>query len=1613
MTERDSASPLQVYESHPPEWLPKTHKTGELGYPGFHPPRPGQDEDLLTESNIKNGFTFAAPVAAETFSAQAVVDLSEDVLGKLEDLMNEVFTRRADRVPAIPPASFRIPSRVTLNDARRTAWFTDLANPDVPLYKLGKSVPHGAKGHDLLDLLQSNNVDIPRAVFLLRVFGANETAGLRNRPSYNPMQYSIDWANIVTSYLKKQLSDIALPSAPRPGMNIKQMFKGVLSESDTRERWVSRFSYCLQLLRPFYTEGLVDHRTFLTWLVQQMSTCNLAQAGFVTRLTEEYLDGMVLIRALAHPLAEACLCKLSEIRSSSTPPVLSNTEASLKSILQRVCLTTPDVYISPRMWLTYQSLLQDVFADNPLEHFSDQHVERSAQGLHQLLFHNFSDIKRRNEAMLFCKLPPRALARLGSAATDVQLLNSISSSITDLSTFQFFNLEAPPDPDFAEKLDLLLTWSVTPLQFGEHRPLAAVTLIKYWRDRCLERAARRRCTPPDEFLQDQLFEWLDRSDVAADPANARAVALIFGKLVKHQLFSYAVYMQRLIARGENGMLMSDETPSRHRNFLRLIPIYNSTSSLTGQRKVILYGARARETPEDANERAIRKEIRALLPELFVSGSQPPPSDISELLQCCPTLMSASRFEQVRTLKQWLLPILKTAITSAAADSGAHPHMLKSYCLAVELMTHAQCFSSILDLTLIALEQPPTLEFLNAVMDTLQRFRLLWICMDSMPRITTALYAAHLGWKARGTQSRNLLTLLCNFDGGRHLDPISREHVEADICSLTLTLQPETGPPEPMPDVLPEILMMAGDPAPDAPSVLANSLWFKYRSAPNWAWKVWDNAIASLRQVPSMTSEAHERQLCALRYGDFLLHVDQHLPNGLDDQVLSWFLGPGRNEVAALSNDAWTAVRTVLLFLSINGALRTTTILEGLIYPVWHLAAYSSADDQAQSLSSFLASGFDLFELLLLREVAGADQGPPSDILEIQAIRTRRQDVCREPDFSRLVSHIPVLVCLENNPHVPAELKSRCTALRLELCEARHFRKGVYRNLDAVRDSFEQFVVPGHVGRDLGEQIVLALRKVLCEDCDHNDSSLWPDISKLLSPWKLAATAIELKFILRQVGRTTFQSQTRQAANVLLDKLTNMLFRHSMTSEEAYFVAEMAKGVDADVAAKFINNGLNCLVDILKNSGISREDRTHRVGELLRVLAYIAEPFRGDNALPQADANIQDNLIDALRLSFSALKSSLRVTEEEDHDSLAALTEWAVLLARLLQFVLGFQGSQLGKIKAHGAEIGTTLFKIALFYGSRQALEVVAYSLIVDTLFYLLDEIPLDTKSLTFDPLKSYPDLPASELPQEMPQEYRTQLLSLLPHFPPNHSVAHLATAHRDASGALVLDGPVLNRPWEWIENLGEPPGTDTDDSSRLGFGHIVKNTGSLPLELFGARMTGDAILHVDDPRLEAVLRTFEDGLAVDDVRARDWRETRVELDGEAVEGSVGARAKADGEHDAAGSSSARSVGRSTPRMSSPASSALSRLSAQAGSIRQSPGQVGVHRLSTPTGSDVMSVDSVKTTSSGKRLPSKRKASAVSDDEIEIIEGPIPGRAPPKPKRGKTAGKTAGKSKSKR
>jgi hypothetical protein len=93
--------------------------------------------------------------------------------------------------------------------------------------------------------------------------------------------------------------------------------------------------------------------------------------------------------------------------------------------LQRICLALPDAFISPRTWMAHSELLRQVLTEDVLNN-STGHAESLIRDVHQTLLGDFFDIKKRNEAMLFCNLPTRGTARLGGVVADIQVTIMLS-----------------------------------------------------------------------------------------------------------------------------------------------------------------------------------------------------------------------------------------------------------------------------------------------------------------------------------------------------------------------------------------------------------------------------------------------------------------------------------------------------------------------------------------------------------------------------------------------------------------------------------------------------------------------------------------------------------------------------------------------------------------------------------------------------------------------------------------------------------------------------------------------------------------------------------------------------------------------------------------------------------------------------------------------------------------------------------------------------------------------------------------------------------------------------------------------------------------------------------
>lgn len=204
------------------------------------------------------------------------------------------------------------------------------------------------------------------------------------------------------------------------------------------------------------------------------------------------------------------------------------------------------------------------------------------------------------------------------------------------------------------------------------------------------------------------------------------------------------------------------------------------------------------------------------------------------------------------------------------------------------------------------------------------------------------------------------------------------------------------------------------------------------------------------------------------------------------------------------------------------------------------------------------------------------------------------------------------------------------------------------------------------------------------------ASHWKPLSSLLSPWKRAATEIELQFALRHLGEDLSRGDKRNAASASLNQLTDQIFSHSFTRDEASFVATIVQCAGAEVAGKvhqffpphpiqadtphqFLNDGIKHMVRILGlGAPVLREtgptNVITRAGDILRLLTLTLEPLRGSNTPPRIDGQIQDEILPRICNRLDEIKTVLLAEQNKELDK-SSTTSKITFLARLLHFVL--------------------------------------------------------------------------------------------------------------------------------------------------------------------------------------------------------------------------------------------------------------------------------------------------------------------------------------------------------
>ncbi|KAL8280716.1 hypothetical protein RQP46_007039 [Phenoliferia psychrophenolica] len=799
------ANGLSRYHLEPPSWrAPWLANKPNSGYPQFYPTCAGQDEDQLTDSAVKIGFTGKSIVKTESFSAHQLIyeklkGLKGDtILPELSRLATAVAERARARNPSYGPPAFRLPSRVSANDSKRAAWFNDLANQAIPLSKLSRNIPHGYVGEKRLEMLFDRQVPLLRAVWYIRAIGAIEIQAAKSRAGFSIANYTREWSAIVHEFVRKQLAEIAYPDgavaalAPPPEPRSlassassssvaagKAPARRILADNDLRQAWTARFSYTLQILEALYEEHLVDRDSFLRFIIQQAETSHIGQLPFVLFLAEEYTAEFLLSEPLSARLVSACLDRLKDIPADATSAVLDETAHALRSLIRSFFISLPDAFVASPLWTAHSKQLEGILLTPDLE-----------PTLAETIKADLADLSARAEASSEGTYDADSLEP--DELEMIQILDDIAFP-SDLSAVHksLFHKRRRRLP-LAAELSLLFTWATTSDRTGAHRPYAVAALVAMERDHV---AGRSKLDAEAAFIG-----WIDRG---LAPWDSAAVAGLLAELVRVGVVSYSLYLQRMIARGETEQ--GHETPSLHLQLLRTVALYGEAGNPLAKRRIALRaGASARADSKrlvDAAEREFDKLVPLVPGDTEMSGER----DCTALLEALEALAKDGSH----------LGITRQLIPQRLATASERPLSLEDHAIFVKSFVAVQDFWGLLQYIIIVLRSLPPRNLLLQVLDIVEVYLDLWTSMGELGNVAGALLAAHEGLKVVGISERRAVLLLRQLGNAGHLDAASLALIEQDFQGFASSLPILQILPQALPAGPHELPSLAVDASPQA------------------------------------------------------------------------------------------------------------------------------------------------------------------------------------------------------------------------------------------------------------------------------------------------------------------------------------------------------------------------------------------------------------------------------------------------------------------------------------------------------------------------------------------------------------------------------------------------------------------------------------------------------------------------------------------------------------------------------------------------------------------------------------------------------------------------------
>lgn len=468
---------------------------------GFFPWTGKHPEDVLNDVSVKQGYWDKPPNPTEKELNTARVPLYNAFKHKsgvehLSVLFSVVLDRRNQHGHLSSASTFKPPPRVTLTEAKRKSWIADLANADVPLRKLSRTIPQGIRGQLLLDQCLQNFVPLSRAIWFAKCVCANEIRTLKRKGTTPAVamgtegKWLREWTVSVQQYVESHLAQV------------------------NRMDWRTNIQYAVRLTTRLYMENLLDRDHYLDWVVRSFAIANIEQLPFWLMITHIYRQDLSHYRRRGRKLAEALLEKYELLRKSTSQtvgPIVQRLRYAIRGLL----LSRPRNFLMPDRWPEILPILRPCF---------DVRVQQERQILDELdrinkraMGHNkleFSALQTPIQAIvetLDSMQPPYDLAKL---AED---LGSICSDINCLVT-------------------TCLEWACTRFRQSRARIYILARLIRRW---------QKNGHDTDSLILAYLSTYRE-GKTSTEPETLRHLV---AQLSRSNSFSTSKYLQWLMVRG--------------------------------------------------------------------------------------------------------------------------------------------------------------------------------------------------------------------------------------------------------------------------------------------------------------------------------------------------------------------------------------------------------------------------------------------------------------------------------------------------------------------------------------------------------------------------------------------------------------------------------------------------------------------------------------------------------------------------------------------------------------------------------------------------------------------------------------------------------------------------------------------------------------------------------------------------------------------------------------------------------------------------------------------------------------------------------------------------------